>query len=78
MDIQPIYFDGQWRAADTFVEVTNKYTGEVMARVARSGALEVEQALEAARTASKQSALTLWERYQILNRTSSSILARRE
>ncbi|MDA8334058.1 MAG: aldehyde dehydrogenase family protein [Peptococcaceae bacterium] len=78
MKIQPLYIDGRWRTTGDHLGVTNKYTGEVMAKVAVSGPAEVDAACAAARRALAESPLTPWQRYQILSRVSAAILERRE
>lgn len=78
MEIQPLYINGEWRTTADFMPVTNKYSGEVFARVAVASRKEVEEAVTAAERSFRKSALTPWQRYQILSKASELLLARRE
>ncbi|SHE93626.1 Acyl-CoA reductase [Desulfofundulus australicus DSM 11792] len=78
MEIQPLYINGEWRTTASFIPVTNKYSGEVIARVAVASRKEVEEAVTAAERAFRENTLTPWQRYQILSKASELLLARRE
>ncbi|MGB9804790.1 aldehyde dehydrogenase family protein, partial [Desulfofundulus sp.] len=78
MEIKPLYINGEWRTTASFIPVTNKYSGEVIARVAVASRKEAEEAVTAAERAFRENTLTPWQRYQILNKASELLLARRE
>ena len=46
------FIDGQWLDTDDIIDDTDPGNGEVIGRLARSGAAEVDAAVEAARRAS--------------------------
>lgn len=68
------FVNGQWRDADTTFDVTNPATGEVLAKVAKAGKSETEQAIAAAQRAfpawraktAKQRAEILTRWYQLI------------
>jgi len=78
LDVGPVYIDGRWQTTGRALDVTDKYTGQLMARVAACGPAEVEAACTAAKRSLAESPLTPWQRYEILSRTSAALLARRE
>jgi succinate-semialdehyde dehydrogenase / glutarate-semialdehyde dehydrogenase len=67
--IYPMYINGKWVGHDfeVFTEVTNPATNEVLGAIPTGGALEAEQAVDAAHKAFKTwSKKTADERYQLL------------
>ncbi|WP_028781864.1 aldehyde dehydrogenase family protein [Thalassobacillus devorans] len=73
-----LYINGEWVKTDDQLEVFNKYTQEVYARVSKAGEKEVEQATTAAETAFKENPLPPYERYKILKRVSELLQENKE
>ncbi len=48
------YIDGNWHSSESFFNVTNPATGEVLAKVSNAGIVETELAVKAAKTALKK------------------------
>lgn len=78
MEVQPFYINGQWRMTGDFLTVKNKYTGDVLARVATASGKEVDEAITGAQQAFRENTLTPWQRYRILSKASELLLARRD
>ena len=69
---------GQWvNGVDSFA-VTDKYTGETIARCERASREQVDAAVAAARLSFEEKRLTPYERYEILLRASKLIIERGE
>jgi acyl-CoA reductase-like NAD-dependent aldehyde dehydrogenase len=74
-----LFIDGQWLEGGPWVEVRNKYTGEVIAALPTARRQEVEAAIAAAeRAAPKMAALPAYRRAEILARAASLIQERKE
>ncbi|MBP1934555.1 aldehyde dehydrogenase family protein [Ammoniphilus resinae] len=65
-----LFIQGEWIKTGKLIPVTNKFTGGVIAQVHEAGQREVDQAVQAARRAFKQNALTPYQRYEILLKAS--------
>lgn len=77
MNCHPICINGQWLDTGDYFTVTNKYSGEVMARVCRATAGAVNNAVGAAAQAFRETPLPPWRRHQILLKT-SELLAKNQ
>ena len=75
----PYYLAGKAVAANTDLEVTNKYTGEVATRVARADRKAIDKAISAAaRAAGPMRAMPAYKRQAVLLHLLSEIEARHE
>ena len=73
------HINGQWIDRPETFEVLNPYDGSVVDTVPKGGAKDAEAALASAvRGAEVMAAITAYERYEILHRTSDLLLERRE
>jgi succinate-semialdehyde dehydrogenase/glutarate-semialdehyde dehydrogenase len=74
-----LFIGGAWRQGTGTLEVTNKYTGEVVGKVSTAGPPEIEAALTSAvRGAEIMSAMPAHQRSTILSKCSSLLTDRRE
>lgn len=78
MDCYSLYINGSWLDTENHFEVTNKYSGEVIARVCRASAGDVDKAIESAEKAFKKNPLTPLQRYNILLKTSELLIKNRQ
>jgi acyl-CoA reductase-like NAD-dependent aldehyde dehydrogenase len=65
-----LYLNGQWVETDESIPVTHKYTGEVIATVAKATRHHVQEAVSRAEEVFRKSRLTPFQRYEILLRAS--------
>jgi acyl-CoA reductase-like NAD-dependent aldehyde dehydrogenase len=70
--VERLYLAGEWMESGESFEVRSPYSGEVVGRVARAGAGEARQAIDAAERAMAQP-LPAWRRADILERISQLI-----
>jgi succinate-semialdehyde dehydrogenase/glutarate-semialdehyde dehydrogenase len=71
-----LLIDGMWEETDAELEVRDKFTGELIARLSTAGAAEVERAVGAAAAAMRREEIEPANRAAILRKT-AEILARR-
>lgn len=74
----PLLINGEWTNTGEKLEVSNKYSGEVMATVAVAGRSEVDQAVAAAVEAFHTSPLPPYKRFEILKKASELLLQRKQ
>jgi acyl-CoA reductase-like NAD-dependent aldehyde dehydrogenase len=74
----PLYVNGEWIATEETFPVYHKYTGQVLARVAKAEQEHVRQAVTAARAAFARSELTPSQRSQILQTAAEIVQERRD
>lgn len=73
-----LYIDGEWVKTDRYIPVYHKYTGELIARIAKAEQHHVAEAVGAAQQTFKKDALTPFQRYQILLKASELMEKQRE
>jgi acyl-CoA reductase-like NAD-dependent aldehyde dehydrogenase len=73
-----LYINGQWVETEETIPVTHKYTGEVIATVAKAQRQHVEAAVTHALEVFRNSKLTPYQRYEILLRAAEIAERRRE
>lgn len=78
MERYQLFIDGKWTDTNETIDVLNKYTQEVYAKVAKADEHTVDQAVAGAEKAFKQSELSPFERYEILNKASHLITEKKE
>ncbi|KLU61127.1 NADP-dependent glyceraldehyde-3-phosphate dehydrogenase [Peptococcaceae bacterium CEB3] len=76
LESYPIYINGQWLETENKLDVADKFSGEVFARVSASGEAEVNAAVSAAQEAFHKPPLPPYRRYEILTK-GSALLAER-
>jgi len=72
-----LYIDGEWVKTEQYIPVHHKYTGEVIAQIAKAERHHVTEAVEAAAKRFKQDKLTPFQRYKILLKAAELMEARR-
>ncbi|MFY0545954.1 aldehyde dehydrogenase family protein [Brevibacillus sp. H7] len=73
-----LYINGRWVETGETIPVTHKYTGEVIASIAKARREHVEAAVTHAQEVFRESGLTPFQRYEILLRASRIAEKRRE
>ncbi len=73
-----LYINGKWVSTKEKMDVLNKYTQEIYARVSKAGEHEVDQAIESAEKAYKTKQLSPYERYKILIKAKELLQAQKE
>ena len=74
-----LFINGQWVKGGQELEVTNKYSGEVIGLLPTARREDVDEALEAARRASRKMAeMPAYQRSQILTRAAQLIVERKD
>lgn len=72
-----LYIAGEWIKTEQYIPVTHKYTGEVIAQIAKAQRHHVTEAVEAASKTFKADTLTPFQRYKILLKASELMEERR-
>lgn len=73
-----LFIDGEWVKTDEYTDVHDKYTGDIIAKIAKATKSHVDQAVTAAQKSFKENKLTAYERYEILLKTAELMEKRRE
>ncbi|MGN8644741.1 aldehyde dehydrogenase family protein [Gracilibacillus sp. HCP3S3_G5_1] len=73
-----LFIDGKWLDTNQTLDVVDKYTQEVYARVAKADEETVDKAITSAAKAFEQEKLSPYERYQILHKASQLIADQKE
>lgn len=73
-----LYIDGEWIKTEQYIPVYHKYTGEVIAQIAKAKQQHVTDAVEAASKKFKADTLSPFQRYKILLKASEMMEQRRE
>lgn len=73
-----LLIDGEWIAGADTIEVKEKFTGKMLAEVARASAEQVNAAVESAKRSFAQHPLEPYRRYEILLRASALVEQRRQ
>ena len=78
-ETKPLLIGGKWRETNQTFEVRSPYSGDVLAKICNAGETEIEDAMNAAVSASKEMRrLSRAELYEGLSRIAAGIKARRE
>lgn len=73
-----LFINGKWVENEERLDVNNKYSGDVFAKVSKASEQDVEEAIHSAHHTYKHKALSPYERYSILSKVSKLLQARKE
>lgn len=73
-----LFINGQEMTTKNKIEVTNKYTGDIIATVSKAGEQEVDQAIASAKEAHELRGLSPYERYEVLLNASRLLQEQKE